>query len=90
MLRRVDRLVHELEIGATIEQADGDLLLDAAELVWTEDPGRSGPHALIPALRAAADRDYNNGVLTAVYYPCAASAPVAWHDKIVNLPELCE
>lgn len=49
MLQRVDRLVQEHEIGATIEQADRDLLLEAAELLWTEDPGRTGPNAVIPA-----------------------------------------
>ncbi len=47
MLRRVDRLVQEQEIGAAIKQADGDLLLEAAELLWTEDPGRTGPNALL-------------------------------------------
>ena len=49
MLQRVDRLVQEHEIGATIERADRDLLLEAAELLWTEDPGRTGPNAVIPA-----------------------------------------
>jgi hypothetical protein len=47
MLRRVDRLVQEREIGATIDHADQNLLLEAAELVWTADPGRTGPNAVI-------------------------------------------
>lgn len=47
MLRRVDRLVQEREIGTTIGHADQDLLLEAAELLWTADPGRTGPNSVI-------------------------------------------